>query len=30
LARRSSKAVDLAIKYGPVPRIVLDVYARKR
>jgi 2-polyprenyl-3-methyl-5-hydroxy-6-metoxy-1,4-benzoquinol methylase/predicted RNA-binding Zn-ribbon protein involved in translation (DUF1610 family) len=30
MARRSSKAVDLAIKYGPVPRIVLDVYARKR
>jgi len=30
VARRSSKAVDLAIKYGPVPRIVLDVYARKR
>ncbi|WP_110208513.1 class I SAM-dependent methyltransferase [Nocardioides daejeonensis] len=30
LARRTSRVVDLAIKYGPVPRIVLDVYARKR
>lgn len=30
IAARSSKAVDFAIKYGPVPRIVLDVYARKR
>ena len=30
IATRSSRAVDLAIKYGPVPRIVLDVYARKR
>lgn len=29
VAERSTKAVDLAIKYGPVPRIVLDVYARK-
>lgn len=29
VARRSSRAMDLAIKYGPVPRIVLDVYARK-
>ncbi len=30
VAQRTSKAVDLAIKYGPMPRIVLDVYARKR
>ncbi|MET3962359.1 2-polyprenyl-3-methyl-5-hydroxy-6-metoxy-1,4-benzoquinol methylase/predicted RNA-binding Zn-ribbon protein involved in translation (DUF1610 family) [Marmoricola sp. OAE513] len=30
VAERSSKLVDLAIKYGPVPRIVLDVYATKR
>lgn len=30
VAERSTKAVDFAIKYGPVPRIVLDVYARKR
>lgn len=30
VAARSSRAVDLTIKYGPVPRIVLDVYARKR
>ena len=29
-ASRSSRAMDLAIKYAPVPRIVLDVYARKR
>lgn len=29
LAARSSRAMDLAIKYAPVPRIVLDVYARK-
>ncbi len=30
MSRRTSKVVDLLIKYGPVPRIVLDVYARKR
>lgn len=30
VADRTSRLVDLAIKYGPVPRIVLDVYARKR
>lgn len=29
VAARSSRAMDLAIKYAPVPRIVLDVYARK-